>query len=87
MLDGGLVTSREIRELGQRVIGVAVMAATQKVRAMRWSDFGSGRLVWPKAETSLGDGKRLHRDQREAYEPLSGPPRWHLFGACRNGKV
>ncbi len=82
-LEGGRVTSREIRGLEQRVLGVAVRAAGR-------DDAGSGvvgvrerEVGLAAAEAALGDGRVLDGEQREAFELLVGGAGW----ACLTGRA
>ena len=82
-LDGGRVTSREIRELEQRVIGVAVRAANREGSgdgAVAQCERQAGLAA---AEAALGDGKRLDREQRDAFELLTRASGW----ACLSGRA
>ena len=81
-LEGGRVTSREIRELERYVIDVAVATAGEEKRAdgVGAAARDAGRRA---AEAALGEGKHLDREQREAFELLTGPAGW----ACLTGRA
>ena len=81
-LEGGRVTSREIRQLEQHVMDVAVTAAGREA---------AGAAVGPPeresgiaaAQAALGDGKTLAREQLQAFELLVGGAGW----ACLTGRA
>lgn len=81
-LAGGRVTSREIRELEQHVMDVAVSAAGRRDevaatgRAERDAGLGA-------AEGALGESRHLDPEQREAVELLTGGAGW----ACLTGRA
>jgi conjugative relaxase-like TrwC/TraI family protein len=80
-LDGGRVTSRDIRQLERHVINVAVRAATrQDDTAIGRSERQAGLQA---AEAALGEGKRLDGEQRDAFEVLTGASGW----ACLTGRA
>ena len=81
-LEGGRVTSREIRQLEHHVIAVAVTAASQETEAgtVGAADRESGLQA---AEAALGDGKQLDPEQREALELLVSGTGW----ACLTGRA
>ncbi|MGA2928451.1 MAG: MobF family relaxase, partial [Solirubrobacteraceae bacterium] len=82
-LAGGRVTSREIRQLEQHVMRIAVRAAGREVQAepaVGPSEREAGLAV---AEAALGDGKRLDREQRDAFELLVSDAGW----ACLTGRA
>ncbi len=82
-LDGGRVTSREIRQLERQVIDVAVRAAAgvdAGDAAVGLREREAGLVI---AEASLGEGKWLDREQREAFELLVGESGW----ACLTGRA
>ena len=83
-LDGGRVTSREIRRLERHVIDVAVSAAGKEdpEAAIGRSDRDAGLAA---AEASLG--KRLDREQLAAFELLTSGSGWVcLTGRAGTGK-
>ena len=82
-LDGGRVTSREIRQLEQHVIDVAVTRRRRRRPRVRRSGRLSGRPGWLSAEAALGDGKRLDPEQLTAFELLTGGSGW----ACLTGRA
>ena len=85
-LDGGRVTSREIRQLERHVIDVAVRAAGKEDPA-RPSVSRSGRPGSAAAEAALGDGKHLDREQLAAFELLTSGAGWVcLTGRAGTGK-
>ena len=81
-LDGGRVTSREIRQLEQHVMDVAVSAAGKRdagaAIGQAERDAGLGA-----AEAALGEGRHLDPEQREAFELLIGGAGW----ACLTGRA
>jgi conjugative relaxase-like TrwC/TraI family protein len=81
-LEGGRVTSREIRQLEQHVIDVAVTAAGQTIEgaAVGQAEREAGLQA---AEAALGEGKHLDPEQRDAFNLLTGGPRW----ACLTGRA
>jgi hypothetical protein len=81
-LEGGRVTSREIRQLEQHVIDVAVSAARKTIEgaAVGQAERETGLQA---AETALGEGKHLDPEQREAFDLLTDGPRW----ACLTGRA
>jgi conjugative relaxase-like TrwC/TraI family protein len=86
LLAGGRVTSREIRELEQRVIAVAARAAGRERtgEALLAADREAGVQA---AERALGDGNRLDREQRSAFELLCSAAGWVcLTGRAGTGK-
>jgi conjugative relaxase-like TrwC/TraI family protein len=84
-LEGGRVTSREIRQLEQHVIDVAVSAAG---RGADGAPVGADREAGlHAAEAALGEGKHLYDEQREAFELLTGGAGWVcLSGRAGTGK-
>jgi conjugative relaxase-like TrwC/TraI family protein len=85
-LDGGRVTSREIRELEQHVIDVAVTAAGREApsAAVGVPEREAGIAA---AEAALGDGKTLEREQLQAFELLVSSSQWVcLTGRAGTGK-
>jgi hypothetical protein len=84
-LDGGRVTSREIRQLEERVIDVAVRAARGEDATK--AAVGAREAGLAVAEAALGEGKQLDREQREAFELLVGESGWVcLTGRAGTGK-
>ena len=81
-LDGGRVTSREIRRLERHVIDVAVTAAGKQNpgAAIRTSEREAGLAT---AESALGDDRHLDQEQVEAFELLTGSSGW----ACLTGRA
>jgi conjugative relaxase-like TrwC/TraI family protein len=80
-LDSGRVTSREIRQLEQHVMQVAVTAAAKEHgKAIGQSDREAGLAA---AEAALGEGKRLDREQLLGFELLAGDAGW----ACLTGRA
>ena len=81
-LEGGRVTSREIRELEQQVMDVAVSAAGRRdgVAAVGRAERDAGLRA---AEGALGESRHLDPEQREAAELLTGGPGW----ACLTGRA
>jgi conjugative relaxase-like TrwC/TraI family protein len=81
-LDGGRVTSREIRQLEHHVMDVAVTAAGREVassavgRPEREAGIAS-------AQAALGADKTLDREQLQAFELLLGGAGW----ACLTGRA
>jgi hypothetical protein len=85
-LAGGRVTSREIRRLEQHVLDVAVTAAGREDPA---SSVGAPEREagLAAAETALGPGKHLDREQRDAFELLTSGRSWVcLTGRAGTGK-
>jgi conjugative relaxase-like TrwC/TraI family protein len=82
-LAGGRVTSREIRELEQQVMSVAVRAAGEGAEDPAPVGTSDREAGLGAAEAALGDGKRLDREQREAFELLVGGAGW----ACLSGRA
>ena len=85
-LDGGRVTSREIRQLEQHVMDVAVRAAGKEATgaAIGRPEREAGLAT---ATAALGDGKTLDPEQREAFELLVGGAGWAcLAGRAGTGK-
>jgi conjugative relaxase-like TrwC/TraI family protein len=82
LLAGGRVTSREIRELEQRVIAVAAGAAgTESAgEALVAADREAGLQA---AERALGEGRQLDPEQRSAFELLCSAAGW----ACLTGRA
>ena len=81
-LAGGRVTSREIRQLERHVIDVAVSAAASGGDDPPLGD-RERRAGLAAAETALGEGKRLDREQRAAFELLTSGSGW----ACLTGRA
>jgi conjugative relaxase-like TrwC/TraI family protein len=81
-LEGGRVTSCEIRQLEQHVLDVAVRAAG---RGAEGAAVGQVERVagLEAAEAALGEGKHLDREQREAVDLLTGGCGW----ACLTGRA
>jgi conjugative relaxase-like TrwC/TraI family protein len=81
-LDGGRVTSREIRQLERHVIDIAETAVGKEDAAAEIgrSERDAGLAV---AESALGEGKQLYREQRDAFELLTGDSGW----ACLTGRA
>ena len=85
-LAGGRVTSREIRELEQRVMAVAARAAGREGtgEAPVAADRETGLQA---AERALGEDRRLDREQRSALELLCSSAGWVcLTGRAGTGK-
>ena len=84
-LEGGRVTSREIRQLEQYVMDIAVRAAGKADgEAIGLSDREAGLRA---AEAALGDGKRLDPEQLQAFELLTAGAGWVcLTGRAGTGK-
>jgi hypothetical protein len=85
-LAGGRVTSREIRQLERHVIDIAEAAAGNADAASEISESAreAGLAV---AESALGKGKRLDREQCQAFELLAGGSGWAcLTGLAGTGK-
>ncbi len=85
-LAGGRVTSREIRELEQRVIAVAARAAEREGagEALVAADREAGLRA---AERALGDSRQLDHEQRSAVELLCSAAGWVcLTGRAGTGK-
>ena len=85
-LDGGRVTSREIRRLEQRVMNVAIRAAGREDL-----DTTVGELEreagLAAAEAALGAGTHLDPEQRETFLLLTGSAGWvSLTGRAGTGK-
>jgi hypothetical protein len=83
VLDGGRVTSREIRELEAHVIDVAVRAAGNEAGGDAGIGAAARAAGVAAAEEALGGGRRLDREQREAVEVLTGDSGW----ACLTGRA
>jgi conjugative relaxase-like TrwC/TraI family protein len=85
LLTGGRVTSRQIRELEQRVMAVAVAAGREgSGEQLVLADRESGLLA---AERSLGEGRQLDGEQRDAFELLCSAAGWVcLTGRAGTGK-
>jgi conjugative relaxase-like TrwC/TraI family protein len=86
LLAGGRVTSREIRELEQRVMAVAARAAGREGtgEALVAADREAGVEA---AERALGEGRQLDREQRSAVAVLCGAAGWVcLTGRAGTGK-
>jgi conjugative relaxase-like TrwC/TraI family protein len=80
-LDGGRVTSHEIRQLERHVIDVAIRAAARQHGAAAGR---SERVTGLRAaEAALGEGRRLDGEQREAVELLTNGCGW----ACLTGRA
>ena len=81
-LAGGRVTSREIRQLEQHVMDVAVSAAGKRdeVAAIGRAERDAGLRA---AEGALGESRHLDPEQRDAVELLTGGPGW----ACLTGRA
>ena len=81
-LEGGRVTSREIRQLEQHVMDVAVSAAGKRdeVAAIGRAERDAGLQA---AEGALGESRHLDPEQRDAVELLTGGPGW----ACLTGRA
>ena len=85
-LAGGRVTSREIRELEQRVMAVAARAAGREGtgEAPVAADREAGLQA---AERALGEDRQLDREQRSAFELLCSAAGWVcLTGRAGTGK-
>jgi hypothetical protein len=85
-LNGGRVTSREIRQLEWHVIDVAVRAAGKEdpSAAVDQREREAGLAA---AEASLGHGKHLDREQLAAFELLTSGSGWVcLTGRAGTGK-
>jgi ATP-dependent exoDNAse (exonuclease V) alpha subunit len=85
-LAGGRVTSREIRELEQRVIAVATRAAGREKsgEALLAADREAGLDA---AQRALGEGRQLDPEQRSAFELLCSNAGWVcLTGRAGTGK-
>ncbi|WP_249010495.1 MobF family relaxase [Conexibacter sp. DBS9H8] len=85
-LAGGRITSREIRQLEQHVLDVAVRAAGREdpVGSADASELEAGVAA---AEAALGEDKHLDRDQRDAFELLTSGSGWVcLTGRAGTGK-
>jgi conjugative relaxase-like TrwC/TraI family protein len=85
-LDGGRVTSREIRRLEQHVMGVAARAAGKEdpSAVIGQPEREAGRAV---AEAALGHARHLDREQLAAFELLTGGFGWVcLTGRAETGK-
>jgi AAA domain/TrwC relaxase len=86
LLAGGRVTSREIRELEQRVMAVAARAAGREGtgEALVAADREAGVEA---AERALGEGRQLDREQRSAVAVLCTDAGWVcLTGRAGTGK-
>jgi len=81
-LEGGRVTSREIRQLEQHVMDVAARAAGQQPGAPAVTRIAREAGL-AAAEIALGGGKRLNPEQREAFELLVENSGW----ACLTGRA
>ena len=81
-LEGERVTSREIRELEQHVVDVAVSAAERRdgVAAIGRAERDAGIRA---AEGALGESRHLDAEQREAVKLLTGGSGW----ACLTGRA
>ena len=81
-LEGGRVTSREIRQLEQHVMSVAVAAAGEETTgaAVGQTERSAGLRA---AEAALGQGKHLDGEQHEAVELLTARGGW----ACLTGRA
>ena len=85
-LEGGRVTSREIRELEQHVVEIAVSAAGSD-RADAAIGVSERDVGLAAAEAALGVGEHLDEKQREAFELLTGGSGWVcLTGRAGTGK-
>ena len=85
-LEGGRVTSREIRDLERHVMDVAASAGTAGADepAISPRERAAGLAA---AEAALGEAKRLDREQRQALELLTGNSGWVcLSGRAGTGK-
>jgi conjugative relaxase-like TrwC/TraI family protein len=85
-LAGGRVTSREIRELEQRVIAVSTRAAGREGsgEALLAADRDAGLDA---AQRALGEGRQLDPEQRSAFELLCSAAGWVcLTGRAGTGK-
>jgi conjugative relaxase-like TrwC/TraI family protein len=83
-LAGGRVTSREIRELEQRVIAVATRAEEGIGEALLAVDREAGLDA---AQRALGAGRQLDPEQRSAFELLCSDVGWVcLTGRAGTGK-
>jgi conjugative relaxase-like TrwC/TraI family protein len=82
-LDGGRVTSREIRQLEQHVIDIAGSSAAGNDTGGAAVGLREREAGLAAAEAALGDGKRLDREQRDAFELLLGESGW----ACLTGRA
>ena len=85
-LDGGRVTSREIRQLERHVLAVAETAAGRDLAGAAVGTF-EREAGLAAAQAALGEGRRLDREQREAFELLTGGSGWVcLTGRAGTGK-
>ena len=85
-LEDGRVTSREIRQLEQHVIDVAVTAAGTETDRIALGDAERDAGLH-RAEAVLGEGKHLEPEQRRAFDLLIGGPGWVcLTGRAGTGK-
>jgi conjugative relaxase-like TrwC/TraI family protein len=86
-LEGGRVTSREIRKLERHVMDIAARAAGTEGAdepAIGPHERAAGLAA---AEAALGEAKRLDREQREALALLTGDSGWVcLTGRAGTGK-
>jgi conjugative relaxase-like TrwC/TraI family protein len=81
-LEGGRVTSREIRQFEQHVIDVAARAAGKHVAGLAVG--GAARDAGLQAaESALGENKHLHPEQRDVFELLTSSSGW----ACLTGRA
>jgi conjugative relaxase-like TrwC/TraI family protein len=81
-LEGGRVTSREIRQLERHVIDVAETAAG-KANAAAEIGPSAREAGLAVAESALGEGTHLDGEQRQAFELLTGGSGW----ACLTGRA
>jgi conjugative relaxase-like TrwC/TraI family protein len=81
-LANGRVTSREIRQLEQHVVDVAVSAAGSGAEgaAVGQAELEAGLQA---AEAALGEGRQLDPEQRTAFELLTSGTGW----ACLTGRA
>jgi hypothetical protein len=87
ILEGGRVTSREIRGLEQHVLDIALGASRRDVEgaALEDAERESGLAA---AEEALGEAKQLNREQRDAFELLTDRSGWVcLTGRAGTGKA
>ena len=79
-LEGGRVTSREIRQLEQHVVDVAAAGKRDGVAAIGRAERDAGLRA---AEAALGESRHLDREQHEAFELLTDGCGW----ACLTGRA
>lgn len=81
-LEGGRVTSREIRRLEQHVLDVAVTPAREQPGGLAIGQ-AAREAGLAAAEMALGDCRRLDPEQRAAFELLTNGSGW----ACLTGRA